>query len=104
MIIKAKQKFKILIRLVVVRRDYSTYGLLRSCLESLGCKVLIVSSNNFTLALKFWKPDGVVVHTLKSGETALKIVPTTKLFFLDAEGFRHKINVMQYFSQNKRKL
>ena len=64
MIIKPKKKFKILIRLVVVRRDYSTYGLLKSCLEGLGCKVLIVSSNNYSLALKFWKPDAVVVHTL----------------------------------------
>ena len=88
MIIKPKKKFKILIIIVVVRRDYSTYGLLKSCLEGLGCKVLIVSSNNYSLALKFWKPDAVVVHTLKSGETALKIVPHIKLFFLDAEGFK----------------
>ena len=39
------------------------------------------------MALKFWKPDAVVVHTLKSGETALKLLHI-KLFFLDAEGFK----------------
>ena len=60
------KKYKILIRLVVIRRDYSTYGLIKSCLESLGCKVLIVSSNNFTLALRLWKPHAVITHTLNS--------------------------------------
>ncbi len=107
--IKLKKRYKILIRLVVVRRDYSTYGLLKSCLEAIGCKVLIVSSNNFTLALKLWRPDAVIVHTLTSGKIANDILPSVKKFFLDVEGFRvqnlshakfflEQKNYMKYFS------
>ena len=88
MISKPLKKFKVLIRLVVVRRDYATYGLLKNSLEKSGCKVLVVSSLNYTLALKYWKPDAVIVHTLTSGETAKKILPSVKIFFLDVEGFR----------------
>ena len=88
MLIQPQKKYKILIRLVVVRRDYSTFGLLTLLLKELGCKVLIVSSMNFTLALRLWKPDAVIVHNLASGKVANKIIPNVKIFFLDTEGFR----------------
>lgn len=102
MIIKPKTKYRILIRLVVVRRDYSTYGLLKSCLEQLGCKVLIVSSNNYSLALKLWRPDAVIAHTLTSGKIAKKILPNAKLFFLDVEGFRiEELSHAKFFLEQK---
>ena len=61
-----------------------------------------MSSNNFTLALKLWRPDAVIVHTLTSGKIANDILPSVKKFFLDVEGFRvQNLSHAKFFFRTK---
>ena len=55
--------------------------------EKYGLDVFISCTRNFDFALKFWKPDIVILSNLNAAEKVKKFLPDTFLVYLEGEGF-----------------
>ncbi len=80
------KEYRVVIRAFTCRRDVAPMEVLKRLLERMGCKVILANTRNFHIAVKYWKPDAIVVNTL-SDVMIKKDFPDTKVIFYSGEGF-----------------
>lgn len=81
-------KHRVLIRVHCVRRDAAPMTLLAGVLERMGCETLLASVRSFDYSLKMWKPHATVVGTLGQASDVKRQFPSTKVIFVDQEGYK----------------
>ena len=80
-------KPKVLLRSMGVRRDAGYCLVLKAMLEHYGYKVFISCTRNFDFALKFWKPDIVILSNFFGAEKVKILSPHSFMIYLEGEGF-----------------
>ncbi len=80
-------KPKILLRAMAARRDAGYCIILKALFENYGFDVFISCTRNFEFALKFWKPDIVIVSNFGAAEKVKNTLPDAFLVYLEGEGF-----------------
>ena len=68
-----------------VRRDAGYCLVLKAMLEKYGYKVFISCTRNFDFALKFWKPDIVILSNFSGVEKVKKLSPNSFVIFLEGK-------------------
>lgn len=86
-ILKKTIKTKVLIKAMGARRDGGYCLLLKAILEEYGFKVFISCTRNMDFALKFWRPDIVILSNFFGVEKVKRISPSTFVILLEGEGF-----------------
>ena len=84
---KASNTFKpkILLRAMSARRDAGYCIILKALFEKYGFDVFISCTRNFEFALKFWRPDIVIVSNFGAAKKVKNILPDTFLVYLEGE-------------------
>ena len=101
-ILKKTIKPKVLLRSMGVRRDAGYCLVLKAMLEKYGYKVFISCTRNFDFALKFWKPDIVILSNFSGVEKVKKLSPNSFVIFLEGEGFNlHDSYMADYCYENR---
>ena len=80
-------KSKVLLRSISARRDGGYCLVLKALLENYDFKVFISCTRNFDFALKFWKPNIVILSNFFGVEKVKRIVPDSFVILLEGEGF-----------------
>ena len=86
-ILKNFLKPKVLLRSMSARRDAGYCLVLKALLEKYGFKVFISCTRNFDFALKFWKPNIVILSNFFGVKKVKRIVPDSYVILLEGEGF-----------------
>ena len=77
-IFKTLLKPKILLRVTSVRREAGYCILLKALFEKYGFDVFLSCTRNIDFALKFWRPDIVILGNFNGVERVKKICSPTK--------------------------
>ena len=86
-IFKTLLKPKILLRVTSVRREAGYCILLKALFEKYGFDVFLSCTRNIDFALKFWRPDIVILGNFNGIERVKKICPDAFFVYLETEGF-----------------
>tara|TARA_B100000963_G_C22582169_1_gene651363 strand:+ start:243 stop:1469 length:1227 start_codon:yes stop_codon:yes gene_type:complete len=87
---------------MAARRDAGYLIVLKALFENYGFDVFISCTRNFEHALKFWRPDVVVVSNLGAGEKVKKMLPDSFLVYLEGEGFTQSYSDMADYCMKHR--
>lgn len=83
-------KPRVLLRVHSVRRDGGYNIILKKILEELGFEVFIACTRNLNFCLRYWRPDIVIISTLRLIKHIKNLSPNAYVVFLEGEGFQVK--------------
>jgi len=90
-------KCRILIRAFTARRDVMALKLLQAQLENSDCEVIVASIRQFETALKFWRPDAVIINVPGLACHIKEIDPECQVIYLPGEGAEVGENTIAHF-------
>ena len=82
-----KKKYRVLLYVLLERREIGTAYVLSKLLEHMGCECYIAGSNSYcSKFVRMWNPNAIIFGTLSRLQTFSKIYPNAHFFYYPCEG------------------